>query len=98
MLIVEPHPLLELRAFVTVFPEPLGDLSSSLELLGFLSLDSPAPLQSCDEVRFSVRGLLRHGGFKPTGRSKPASEYPIKAASQGTLSSINVAVDGQGNS
>jgi DNA/RNA-binding domain of Phe-tRNA-synthetase-like protein len=40
-----------------------------------------------------VRQLLRHGGFKPTGRSKPASEYLIRAVGEGKLSSINVAVD-----
>jgi DNA/RNA-binding domain of Phe-tRNA-synthetase-like protein len=50
-------------------------------------------MQSSDEIRTAVRDLLRHGGFKPTGRSKPASEYLIKAAGQGALSSINVAVD-----
>jgi DNA/RNA-binding domain of Phe-tRNA-synthetase-like protein len=44
-------------------------------------------------VRESVRHLLRHGGFKPTGRSKPASEYLLKAAAEGRLASINVAVD-----
>jgi DNA/RNA-binding domain of Phe-tRNA-synthetase-like protein len=36
---------------------------------------------------------LRHGGFKPAGRSKPASEYLIKAASDNALSSISLAVD-----
>jgi len=40
-----------------------------------------------------VRHLLRHGGFKPAGRSKPASEYLIKAVEESKLSSINVAVD-----
>ena len=40
-----------------------------------------------------MRDLLRHSGFKPTGRSKPASEYLIKATEQGALSSINVAMD-----
>ncbi len=93
MLAVEPHPLLDLRAFITVFPGPLGDIACSPELLDFLSLDAPAPMQSSDEVRAAVRDLLRRGGFKPTGRSKPASEYLIKAAAQGALSSINVAVD-----
>jgi DNA/RNA-binding domain of Phe-tRNA-synthetase-like protein len=90
---VQPHPLLELRAFATEFPEPLGELSSSPQLLELLSLDAEAPIESSDAVRLAVRDLLRHGGFKPTGRSKPASEYLIKAATQGTLSSINVAVD-----
>jgi DNA/RNA-binding domain of Phe-tRNA-synthetase-like protein len=40
-----------------------------------------------------VRDLLRHGGFKPTGRNKPASEYLIKATNDGLLSTINLAVD-----
>jgi len=93
LLTVEPHPLLDLRAFVTVFPAELGNIASSADLLNLLSLDAQAPLQSSDEIRSAVRDLLRHGGFKPTGRSKPASEYLIKAAEQGLLSPINVAVD-----
>ena len=93
MLTIESHPLLDLRAFVTVLPDTLGNLTSSDALIDLLSLDVSAPLQSSDEIRLAVRDLLRHGGFKPTGRSKPASEYLIKSASQGTLSSINVAVD-----
>ena len=45
------------------------------------------------DSRKDVRNLLRHGGFKPTGRNKPASEYLIKAVDQQLLTSINVAVD-----
>jgi DNA/RNA-binding domain of Phe-tRNA-synthetase-like protein len=90
---IEPHPLLDLRAFVTVFPKTLGSLTSAAALLDLLSLNAQAPLRSSDQVRAAVRDLLRHGGFKPTGRSKPASEYLIRAADQGALSSINVAVD-----
>ena len=37
--------------------------------------------------------MLRHGGFKPSGRSKPASEYVARAIGDGTLGSINAAVD-----
>jgi DNA/RNA-binding domain of Phe-tRNA-synthetase-like protein len=92
-LAVDPHPLLDLRAFVTNFPQPLGNLTSSADLLALFSVNAPAPLRSGDEVRAAVRDLLRHGGFKPTGRSKPASEYLLQAAERGTLSSINVAVD-----
>jgi DNA/RNA-binding domain of Phe-tRNA-synthetase-like protein len=44
-------------------------------------------------VRKTVRDLLRHGGYKPTGRGKPASEYLIAAAADGSLGSINLAVD-----
>lgn len=92
-LTVEAHPLLDLRAFVTLFPEPLGDVRSSADLLDLLCLFAKTPLQSSDEVRSAVRDLLRHGGFKPTGRSKPASEYLIRASEQGLLSTINLAVD-----
>lgn len=93
MLTVDSHPCLDLRAFVTTFPRPLGTMASPPELLALLSLDAVAPLHSNDGVREAVRDHLRHGGFKPTGRSKPASEYLIKAVREGTLSSINVAVD-----
>jgi DNA/RNA-binding domain of Phe-tRNA-synthetase-like protein len=93
MLTIDPHPLLELSAFITTFPCPLGYLPSSSELNALLSIDAPAPLQSDDRVREAVRALLRHGGFRPAGRSKPASEFLIKAAGDKALSSINLAVD-----
>lgn len=93
MLTVDPHPLLDLRAFVTEFPRPLGEMASSPELLALLTPEASAPLRSDDSVREAVRQLLRQGGFKPTGRSKPASEYLIKATGEGRRTSINVAVD-----
>jgi DNA/RNA-binding domain of Phe-tRNA-synthetase-like protein len=93
MITVAPHPLLDLRAFIAQFPRPLEELGPSPELTGLLSLGAAAPLNSDDAVRQAVRQLLREGGFKPTGRSKPASEYLLKSASEGRLSSINVAVD-----
>jgi DNA/RNA-binding domain of Phe-tRNA-synthetase-like protein len=93
MLTVEPHPLLDLHAFVTEFPRPLGETPSPAELLALLAADATAPLQSDDAVREAVRNLLRHGGFKPTGRSKPASEYLLRAVREGALTSINLAVD-----
>jgi DNA/RNA-binding domain of Phe-tRNA-synthetase-like protein len=51
------------------------------------------PLSRGEELRAAVRDLLRHGGYKPTGRGKPASEYLVRAAEEGTLASINPAVD-----
>lgn len=48
---------------------------------------------SDDAVRAAVRALLRFGGYKPSGRGKPASEYLLAAAAEGTLGSINLAVD-----
>jgi DNA/RNA-binding domain of Phe-tRNA-synthetase-like protein len=93
MLTIDPHPLLDLRAFVTRFPRPLGEMPSPPALQALLDIHAPAPLQNDDSIRETVRQLLRHGGFKPTGRSKPASEYLIKAVGEGRLGSINVAVD-----
>jgi DNA/RNA-binding domain of Phe-tRNA-synthetase-like protein len=93
MLTIDPHPLLDLPAFITIFPRPLGEMPSPAELVALFSLEAPAPLHSDDTVRDAVRNLLRHGGFKPTGRSKPASEYLIRAVAEGKLAPINLAVD-----
>ena len=93
VLTVDPHPLLDLRSFVTVFPKPLGELASPPDLLALLSADAIAPLRSDETVRETIRGLLRHGGFKPTGRSKPASEYLLRAVRDGKIAPINLAVD-----
>ncbi len=93
MLHVDPHPLLDLRAFVTRFSRPVGEITTSSEVLDLFLPDAPAPLRSDDTIRETVRKLLRQGGFKPTGRSKPASEYLIKAVAENRLTPINVAVD-----
>ncbi|HEV3117422.1 MAG TPA: phenylalanine--tRNA ligase beta subunit-related protein [Gemmataceae bacterium] len=93
MLTIDPHPLLDLRAFVVHFPRPLGEITAPAELQALLDLQAPAPLHSDDAVREKVRQLLRQGGFKPTGRSKPASEYLLKAVGDGRLTTINLAVD-----
>lgn len=46
-----------------------------------------------DAFRRSVRDVFRNGSWKPTGRSKPASEYLLRAASEGRFPRINAAVD-----
>lgn len=89
----QQHPLLDLRAFTTTFPAPLGELPTPAAILALLAPDAAAPLRSDDAVRDAVRRLLRHGGFKPAGRSKPASEYLAKAVADKALGSINAAVD-----
>jgi len=93
MLDVDPHPLLDLQAFVTSYPDDLGTMVWPPALWALVDLQAPAPLRADDQVRQAVRDLLRHGGFKPTGRSKPASEYLVRAVTQGELSPINLAVD-----
>ena len=93
MLSIDDHPLLSLSAFTTEFPAPLGELAVPDWLGAALAIDADVPLGRDEEVRKAGRGLLRHGGYKPTGRGKPASEYLVRAASEGKLGSINLAVD-----
>lgn len=98
-LVVAPHPLLQLGAFVARFPAPVGTLPSPAWLVDMLRQDAElraqgGPRLTSDEtVRAAVRKLLRHGGYKPSGRGKPASEYLLGAATEGTLGSINLPVD-----
>ena len=81
-----PHPLLDLGAFVTRFAQRLGELVPS-------DPGVVAPFSSSDAVRTEIRQLLRHGGFKPSGRSKPASEYLVAAHNELRFPRINAAVD-----
>lgn len=92
-LTVDEHPSLDLEAFSTQYPSPLGELTSPDWLIALLAADADTPLTRDEEIRTSVRDLLRHGGYKPTGRGKPASEYLVRAAGEGKLRSINAAVD-----
>jgi DNA/RNA-binding domain of Phe-tRNA-synthetase-like protein len=100
-LAIDPHPLLDLHVFATRLPRPLGELAAGATIDG---LRSPGPTidpaqasrfgaAADEEVRGAVRDLLRAGGFKPSGRSKPASEYLRGAAAEGPLAAINAAVD-----
>jgi DNA/RNA-binding domain of Phe-tRNA-synthetase-like protein len=93
-LAVDPHPHLRYGAFTTALPAPLGEVAVPDWLVALLALDAgQAPLRREEDVRKDVRDLLRHGGYKPTGRGKPASEYLVRAAGDGKLDSINVVVD-----
>ena len=90
MIRVDPHPLLDVAAFVTLFPRPLGAFGNPMPLPVLVARDVPG-LGAVDPT--AVRDLLRHGGFKPAGRSKPASEYVRAAVAEGRLGPINAAVD-----
>jgi DNA/RNA-binding domain of Phe-tRNA-synthetase-like protein len=48
-----------------------------------------------EEVRLAVRDMLRFGGYRPTGRAKPASEYLLRAAASAEreFPRINYVVD-----
>ena len=94
MVVLDPHPLLDAQTFTFTFPKPLGEIGRVDSIMSLLTLDAPAPFTKADDVlRGNVRELLRHGGYKPTGRGKPASEYLLRAVSEGKLGSINAAVD-----
>jgi DNA/RNA-binding domain of Phe-tRNA-synthetase-like protein len=89
----EPHPRLRFAAFETAFGTPLGDAPAPPWLGSLLRLDAPVPFVADDALRAAIRDMLRHGGYKPTGRGKPASEYLLRSAGAGGIASINAAVD-----
>jgi DNA/RNA-binding domain of Phe-tRNA-synthetase-like protein len=85
---IAPHPVLEVGAFVTRFGHPLCEVSAQLD-----AGVNPPFAAATDEVRSEIRALLRHGGFKPSGRSKPAAEYLVAAHDEARFPRINAAVD-----
>jgi DNA/RNA-binding domain of Phe-tRNA-synthetase-like protein len=85
---VEPHPVLDAAAFVTRLARPVGELGAAPPFAA-----DAAPLATSEAVKTAVRDLLRAGGFKPAGRSKPASEYLVGAAAEGRFPQINALVD-----
>ena len=93
LLRLEPQPQLALVAFTTTLPGSLATLASPPWLRDWLRLEAAAPVQRSETVRAAVRDLLRQGGYKPTGRGKPASEFLLRAASSAELRSIDPAVD-----
>lgn len=90
---VSPHPSLRTRAFTTALSMRLAHIPSPQWLIELLRDDAPAPVQRSEELRAAVRDMLRVGGYKPTGRGKPASEYLVRTAQEGGVRSINTVVD-----
>ena len=85
----------DLILFEADFARPLGELVSPPEVLEWLAGRGEPGVSGggTEAVNKAVRTMLREGGFKPSGRSKPASEYLQRAVQEGALSSINLAVD-----
>jgi len=90
---INEHPLLDAVLLHTVWPQPLGEMETLADLDDWFSVDAASPIEPIESLKTTVRDLLRHGGFKPSGRSKPASEYLLGAVAKGVMSSINPAVD-----
>lgn len=94
MITVDPHPLLDLRAVEATWPRPLGELEVPAWLAELGALEAPVPFPAPGEAeRGAVRDLLRHGGYKPSGRGKPCNEYLRGVAGKGAFPAINPAVD-----
>jgi DNA/RNA-binding domain of Phe-tRNA-synthetase-like protein len=92
-LLVEDHPSLLVRAFITRFPAALAELAAP-HVAALLQAEAWPELSAPDDgVRTAIRDALRQRGFKPTGRSKPSSEYLLRARGDGSLRAINAAVD-----
>jgi hypothetical protein len=90
---IEPHPLLAVAAFTTHFASSLGELGAPPYITVLLTANADVPVERNENVRQKVRDVLRHSGYKPTGRGKPASEYLAGATAERRLSNINLAVD-----
>jgi DNA/RNA-binding domain of Phe-tRNA-synthetase-like protein len=90
---VESHPLLEAGAFVVRTAQPCSELATPPAIAALTVPGAQAPVASSDQVKAAVRDLLRHGGYKPSGRSKPASEYLSAAAAKAEFPRINALVD-----
>lgn len=93
MIEIAPNQRLLARHFTAEFPKPLQDCPASERVLRLLRKEDSPGFAPDEAIKAAVRNLLRLGGFKPTGRSKPASEYLEKAFQEGYLNPINAAVD-----
>ena len=74
---------------VTVGPSPPALAAEIDELLAQRAAGAAVP----EALRTAVRDLLRRGGYKPTGRGKPASEFLAQAAARGEFPRISNVVD-----
>lgn len=90
---IDPHPTLATASFEIDLGLALDSVASPEWLVALLQQGMESPFVYQESVRTGVRDLLRHGGYKPTGRGKPASEYLRGASMEGRLGSINAAVD-----
>ncbi len=73
-------------------PEPSTDAPEFLAPLLSSALQAGESYVS-PEVRQRVRKMLRYGKYKPSGRSKPASEFLLRAALSETFPLVNAPVD-----
>jgi DNA/RNA-binding domain of Phe-tRNA-synthetase-like protein len=92
-IVVASHPVLDIGAFVMRGARPLAELATPAAIAALAAPGATAPVPPPDEVKTAVRDLLREGGYKPSGRSKPASEYLAAAHAKQAFPRINALVD-----
>jgi DNA/RNA-binding domain of Phe-tRNA-synthetase-like protein len=64
------------------------------ELSRWVQARGATPLTQEEEaLRRGSRDILRNGSYKPTGRGKPASEYLLRAAREGSFPRVSGPVD-----
>jgi len=76
---------IEAPATTAASSEPLNELLDRVRATG----ETFVP----EEMRRRVRGMLRFGTYKPSGRSKPASEFLLRAALADAFPLVNGPVD-----
>ena len=73
-------------------PRPTTDVPPFLgKLLGEIQRTDGNHIS--DSMKKRVRDILRHGRYKPCGRGKPASEFLLRSAMNGTFPLVNPPVD-----
>lgn len=93
---IDPHPLLVaglIEARVTPGPSPAA-LQELLATTAAVPETFRLAPESRQKAQDHVRALLRHCGYRPAGRGKPASEFLAQTAQkEGRMHSINALVD-----
>lgn len=97
MITLQPHPSFYPKVFLCRFPKSVGEFTDAelLSVRHYFQDNVVAPIPKVD-TKQKIRDMLRHGGFGPSGRNKPAHEYLSKAIEKGWFSpqrGINAAVD-----
>ena len=91
---LEPRPVRAALIWGRGMPECVKPLSAPAYLAALLTQVCAAGESFLSpERKAAVRGMLRFGRYKPSGRSKPSSEYLLSAALQGEFPLVNRPVD-----
>lgn len=90
---IADHPLLDARGFVVALPAPIAQIPGDVDAFAAASAAALQAQGGGDAVAKAARDLLRWGGYKPTGRGKPASEFLKNIAQTEGMPRINPVID-----